>query len=80
MMVNNAAKALILDFLKTPESKDASDAEKKRLKERLENLATELSYAWRNEVFVNLSEKNRLPVGPFRTDAFELQEKNPPKD
>lgn len=44
LVVNDAAKALILDFLKTPESKDASDAEKKRLKERFENLASELAY------------------------------------
>jgi len=34
-------------------------------------------YAWRNAVFGNLSGKNGLPVGPFRTDAFELPEKNP---
>ena len=34
-------------------------------------------YAWRNAVFGNLSGKNGFPVGPFRTDAFELPEKNP---
>jgi hypothetical protein len=44
MVVNDAAKALVLDFLKTPEPKDASDSEKKRLKEQLANLASELSY------------------------------------
>jgi len=26
---------------------------------------------------VNLFDKNGLPVGPFRTDTFQLPEKNP---
>ena len=34
-------------------------------------------YCWRNECFPNLFSKNGLPVEPFRTDAFELPEKNP---
>ena len=34
-------------------------------------------YCWRNECFPNLFSKNGLPVEPFRTDTFELPEKNP---
>lgn len=34
-------------------------------------------YCWRNECFPNLISKNGLPVEPFRTDTFELPEKNP---
>jgi hypothetical protein len=60
MVVKNAAKALILDFLKTPESKDASDAEKKRLKDQFENLASELSYDGNCQVEI-------------RFDAFEYE-------
>ena len=33
-------------------------------------------YCWRNECFPNLFSKNGLPVEPFRTDTFELPEKN----
>lgn len=60
LVVNNAAKALIFDLLKTPESKDASDAEKKRLKEQFENLAAELSYDGNCQVEI-------------RFDAFEYE-------
>ena len=35
-------------------------------------------YAWQNAPFVNLFGQNGLPVGPFRTDAFDLPEKNSP--
>ena len=38
LVLNDAAKALILDFLKTPEPKDASAAEKERLKDQFANL------------------------------------------
>jgi hypothetical protein len=58
LVVNDAAKALILDFLKTPEAKDASDAEKKRLKDQFANLADELSYGGNCQV-------------ETRSDAFE---------
>ena len=34
-------------------------------------------YCWRNECFPNLFSKNGLPVEPFRTDTFDLPEKNP---
>ena len=34
-------------------------------------------YCWSNECFPNLFSKNGLPVEPFRTDTFELPEKNP---
>ncbi|MBT3637552.1 MAG: hypothetical protein HN531_11470 [Opitutae bacterium] len=34
-------------------------------------------YCWRNECFPNLFSQNGLPVEPFRTDSFELPEKNP---
>ncbi|MFT5468254.1 MAG: sialate O-acetylesterase [Verrucomicrobiales bacterium] len=34
-------------------------------------------YAWKNDPMVNLFGKNGLPVGPFRTDTFELPEQNP---
>jgi sialate O-acetylesterase len=34
-------------------------------------------YCWRNECFPNLFSQNGLPVEPFRTDTFELPEKNP---
>ena len=34
-------------------------------------------YCWRNECFPNLFSKNGLPVEPFRTNSFELPEKNP---
>ena len=44
LVLNDAAKALILDFLKNKEPKDATDADKKRLREQFENLAAELSY------------------------------------
>jgi len=33
-------------------------------------------YCWGNECFPNLFSKNGLPVEPFRTDTFELPEKN----
>ena len=29
-------------------------------------------YAWRNDPMVNLFGRNGLPVGPFRTDSFDL--------
>ena len=38
-----------------------------------------MRYAWKNAPFVNLFGKNGLPAGPFRTDTFDLPEKNPPK-
>jgi sialate O-acetylesterase len=34
-------------------------------------------YCWRNECFPNLISKNGLPVEPFRTDTFDLPERNP---
>jgi sialate O-acetylesterase len=34
-------------------------------------------YTWKNDPMVNLFGKNGLPVGPFRTDTFQLPEKNP---
>jgi sialate O-acetylesterase len=34
-------------------------------------------YCWRNECFPNLFSQNGLPVEPFRTDTFDLPEKNP---
>jgi len=33
-------------------------------------------YAWKNDPIVNLFGKNGLPVGPFRTDDFELKRKH----
>ena len=32
-------------------------------------------YAWKNEAYVNLFSRNGLPVGPFRSDEFELSMK-----
>jgi hypothetical protein len=58
--LNDAAKALILDFLKTPEPKDASAAEKERLKDQFANLADELGYDGNCQVEV-------------RFDAFEYE-------
>jgi hypothetical protein len=60
LVLNDAAKALILDFLKTPEAKDASAAEKERLKDQFENLADELGYDGNCQVEV-------------RFDAFEYE-------
>jgi hypothetical protein len=60
LVLNDAAKALILDFLKKKESKDASDADKKRLKDQFENLADELGYDGNCQVEV-------------RFDAFEYE-------
>ena len=60
MVVNDAAKALILDFLKKPEPKDATAAEKERLEEQFANLADELGYDGNCQVEV-------------RFDAFEYE-------
>ena len=60
LVLNDAAKALILDFLKKKEPKDASDADKKRLKDQFENLADELGYDGNCQVEV-------------RFDAFEYE-------
>ena len=43
------------------------------------NSPVAVRYAWKNAPMANLFGKNGLPVSPFRTDAFELPEKNPPR-
>jgi hypothetical protein len=60
MVLNDAAKALILDFLKKKEPKDATTADKKRLKDQFENLADELGYDGNCQVEI-------------RFDAFEYE-------
>jgi hypothetical protein len=70
LAVNNQAKADLVAFLKIKEPKDASDAEKKRLKEQYQHLAEALSFNGNHQVEIRFSSLSYELVWQLQSDEL----------
>ncbi len=77
LIIDDSTKAALREFLKTPEPKDASDAEKKRLKEKLESLVQELKYDGRGQVELRFGSMNYEQLWQLQTDDLVDRELTP---
>ena len=77
LVVDDEAKARIKSFLKTPEPKDASDTEKKRLKEQFEQLASALKYDGKCQIEIRFDAINYELVWQLQTDELVDRELTP---
>jgi len=74
LLVNDNAKDRLVAFLKIPEPKDASEAEKTRLKEQYQQLAEQLSFDGSHQVEIRFSTLSYELVWLLQTD--ELVDRN----
>jgi len=68
LIIDDSAKADLLEFLKIPEPKKATPAEKKRLQERFQELAIELKYDAKCQVDMGFIDLNYDLVWQLQAD------------
>ncbi|MEX1116713.1 MAG: hypothetical protein WEB53_15815 [Akkermansiaceae bacterium] len=70
LIVADAAKLLLVDFLKNEKPKDGSEAEKKRLKEQYEQLASELRYNGIGQVEIRFDQLDYELIWQLQADEL----------
>ena len=77
LVVNDRAKASLVAFLKTPEPKDASEAEKTRLREQYQQLAGELRFDGNHQVEIRFDNLNYELIWQLQSDELVDRELTP---
>lgn len=77
IVVEDAAKSALRDFLKTPPSKEASETEKKRWNEQLQELATRLRYHGDCRVEIRFDQLDYALIARLQSDELVDRELTP---
>ena len=77
IVVDDAAKSALLDFLKSPPSKEASETEKKRWSEQLQQLASRLRYHGDCRVEIRFDHLDYALIRQLQSDELVDRELTP---